>query len=297
MTAPTVTAQELPELRDPAARAGLLEVFRKRYLLRMLVGNTVKSRYQGTALGWLWSYIQPAFKFGMYYFVYQIIVGRGGEDTPNFAIHLFCGLILVHFFTETFNGGTNSLVRKRRLVTKLPVPKEMFPVSQMLVSLWHTGPMLIILAFSSLLLGWRPDPMGVLAGLMAFAILIPAALGLALIFSILNVFTRDFGKVVQTLTQFTTFSVPMIYPFTFVADGLGAKGEFIYLCNPVAQAVLLMQRCFWTGTADDPDAIIARHMPDDLYLRGGIMVVVALVTLAVAQWFFSKYEAQVAERL
>lgn len=295
MSAPT-SEVDLPPLRDPAARAGLLEVFRKRHLLKMLVGNTVKSRYQGTALGWLWSYIQPAFKFAMYYFVYQIIVGRGGAETPNFAIHLFCGLILVHFFTETFNAGTNSLVRKRRLVTKLPVPKEMFPVAQMLVSLWHTGPMLIILAITSLLLGWRPDAMGVLAGVMAFVILIPTALGLGLIFSILNVFTRDFGKVVQTLTQFTTFSVPMIYPFTLASEGLG-EWTWVYLLNPVAEAVLLLQRCFWVGTTPDPDAILAKHFPDNLFQLGGIMVVAAFVTLGVAQWFFSKYEAAVAERL
>ena len=287
---------ELPPLASPSATTGLLEVFRQRYLLRMLVRNTIKSRYQGTALGWIWSYLQPAVRFAMFYFVFEIAIGRGG-NTPNFAIHLFAGMIVVHFFTETFNGGTTSLVRNRGLIGKLAMPKELFPVSRMLVSLWHTGPMLVILLVAIVALGWQPDWVGVAAGLLAFAILIPLGLALALFFSVLNVFMRDFGKVVGTLTQFTTFSVPMIYPYTMVADRFGETGSKIYLLNPVAEAVLLMQRCFWVGTSDDPQYLIDTQFPDDLWVRGGIMLVVCLVLLVLAQLWFAKYEQRVPERL
>ena len=39
--------------------------------------NTIKSRYQGTVLGWLWSYLQPAIRFCMFYFLFQVMIGRG----------------------------------------------------------------------------------------------------------------------------------------------------------------------------------------------------------------------------
>ena len=288
---------ELPPLVSPSSTSGLLEVFRQRYLLGMLVRNTIKSRYQGTALGWLWSYIQPGTRFAMFYFVFEVAIGRGGDEVPNFAIHLFAGMIVVHFFTETFNGGTASLVRNRGLISKLAMPKELFPVSRMAVALWHTGPMLIILLVSCVLLGWKPDWVGLGAGLLAFGILIPLGLSLALFFSVLNVFMRDFGKVVGTLTQFVTFSVPMIYPYTLVHDRFGETGSMIYLLNPVAEAVLLLQRCFWVGTGDDPAYLTDRHMPADLWARGGIMLVVCLVMLVLAQLWFSKYEKRVPERL
>lgn len=294
--APQVPAA-LPPLAPPSATTGLLEVFRQRYLLQMLVRNTIKSRYQGTALGWTWSYLQPAVRFAMFYFVFEIAIDRGGEEVPNFAIHLFAGMILVHFFTETFNGGTTSLVRNRGLIGKLAMPKELFPVSRMAVALWHTGPMLLIMLVSCVALGWRPDWVGLAAGLLAFGILIPLGLALALFFSVLNVFMRDFGKVVATLTQFTTFSVPMIYPYTMVHDRFGEVGSQIYLLNPVAEAVLLLQRCFWVGTGDDPEYLISLHMPDDLWARGGIMMVISVVLLVLAQIWFSKYEKRVPERL
>ena len=43
----------LPPLVAPGVNGGLLEVFRRRYLLKLLVRRTIDSRYQGTALGWL----------------------------------------------------------------------------------------------------------------------------------------------------------------------------------------------------------------------------------------------------
>ena len=288
-------SSELPPLASPAATSGLVEVFRQRYLLRMLVRNTIKSRYQGTVLGWIWSYLQPAVRFAMFYFVFEIAIGRGGEATPNFAIHLFAGMIVVHFFTETFNGGTSSLVRNRGLIGKLPMPKDLFPVSRMMVALWHTGPRLVILLVACVTS--QPDWVGVAAGLLAFGILIPLGLALALFFSVLNVFMRDFGKVVGTLTQFVTFSVPMIYPYTLVHARFGELGSKIYMLNPVAEAVLLMQRCFWVGTYEDPQYLIDTHMPGDLWVRGGIMMVVCLILLVLAQLWFSKYEKRVPERL
>lgn len=292
---------ELPPLAPPTSNGGLLEVFRRRYLLRLLVRRAIDSRYQGTALGWAWSYLQPFVRFLMFYFIFQVFIGRGGvPGSPryieDFAIHLFAGMVLVHFFTETFNGGTKSLISNRSLIGKVAMPRELFPVSTMLVALWHTGPMLVILAIGSLLVGWVPDAAGVAAGLLGFGIIASMGLGLALVFSVANVFFRDFGKVVQTLTQFTTFSVPMIYPFSFVEERFGAAADY-YLLNPVAEAVLLIQRCFWVGSTSDPETTIAHHMPDDLWSRGLVMLAISLVFLVLAQVWFSRYEKRVPERV
>ncbi|QZY30009.1 ABC transporter permease [Nocardioides coralli] len=292
---------ELPPLTPASHHNGLLEVFRRHYLLRLLVHSTVQSRYQGTFLGWAWSYLQPAVRFCMYYFIFQVFIGRGGEPgsaryVENFAVHLVAGMIAVHFFTETFNGGTRSLVSNRSLIVKLAMPRELFPVATMLVALWHTIPMIVIISGISLLLGWVPDPTGIAAGLLGFGILIALGLALALVFSVANVFFRDFSKVVQTLTQFTTFSVPMIYPFTFVEIRFGEFAQY-YLLNPLAEAVLLVQRCFWTGTTEDPAATAARHLPDDLFQRGGVMLGISVALLVVAQIVFTRLERRIPERL
>lgn len=289
----------LPPLVPASHNSGLLEVFRRHYLLRLLVRSTVQSRYQGTFLGWFWSYIQPGVQFCMYYFVFQILIGRGGTELYPFAIHLVCGMVLVHFFTETFNGGTRSLVSNSGLIVKLPVPRELFPVATMLVSFWHTIPMIVITLAVTLVMGWTPDPMGILAAVLGLAIIGVLGLALSLVFSVANVFFRDFGKVTQTLTQFTRFSVPMIYPYSMVAERFEKVSWVpdVYLLNPVAEAVLLMQRCFWIPLTHDPEEAMVEHLPSDLWSRGLIMLGLALVLLALSQVWFSKFERRVPERL
>jgi ABC-2 type transport system permease protein len=293
------TAPELPPLVPASHNNGLLEVFRRRYLLRLLVRSTVQARYQGTFLGWFWSYLQPAVQFCMYYFVFQVMIGRGGADVYPFAIHLVCGMVVVHFFTETFNGGTRSLVSNRGLIVKLPMPRELFPVAAMLVAFWHTVPMLVITVFVSGLLGWTPDPMGLVAAVMAMLLIGVLGLALALMFSVANVFFRDFSKVTQTLTQFVRFSVPMIYPFSLVSERFGSAPWItdVYLLNPVAEAVLLMQRCFWLPLTNDPAATRADGFPPDLWSRGVVMLALSFVVLGLAQIWFSKLERRVPERL
>ncbi|HXH79293.1 ABC transporter permease [Nocardioides sp.] len=291
------TPEELEALPlIPPAATGLAEVVRRRYLLRMLVRNTIQSRYQGTVLGWVWSYLQPAIRFCLFYFLFEVMIGRGA-GMENFAVHLFAGMVMVHFFTETFNGGTQSLIQNRSLITKLPVPLEMFPVSRMLVAAWHTVPMLVILVFVCVVLGWVPDAVGMAAALLGFALVALLGLALGLVFSVANVFMRDFGKVAQTLTQFVTFSVPMMYPYTFVQDRFGESVASFYLYNPMAEAVLLIQRGFWTGTTSDPSYTEGIHLPDHLFTRGLVMTLIALICVVLAQRLFSRLESRVPERL
>ncbi len=118
----------------------------------------------------------------------------------------------------------------------------------MLVAAWHTVPMMVILVFVCVLLGWMPDPVGMAAALLGFLLIALLGLALGLVFSVANVFMRDFGKVAQTLTQFVTFSVPMMYPYTLVQDRFG---------EPIAS--LLPLQPDGRGGAADPARLLDRH--------------------------------------
>jgi ABC-2 type transport system permease protein len=280
-------------LAPPSANSGLLEVFRRRYLLRLLVRREISARYQGSFLGLFWSYLNPAFRLAMYYFVVALVLGKSIE---NFAIHLFAGLVMVQFFTESFGAGSRSIMRNKALVRKMAIPREMFPAASILVSAYHIIPAMILLSAICVAKGWSPDPVGIAAGLLGFTIVAVLGTAMALLFSASNVFFRDFANVVQTLTQFTTFSVPMMYPYSFVDERFGKFAD-IYLLNPVAEAVLLFQRCFWTGTTSDPEATVAEHMPDNLFTLAFLHVGAALVFLVIAQMVFTKLENKIPERL
>ncbi|MGH3365940.1 MAG: ABC transporter permease, partial [Nocardioidaceae bacterium] len=101
----TTEATPAPPLRDPAEGGGLREVLRHRYLLKLLVRKEVKVRYQGTVLGMAWSYIQPMMRFVVYFVIIGIVL-QMNRRVPNFAVHIVAGMIMVHFFSETFGSTT-----------------------------------------------------------------------------------------------------------------------------------------------------------------------------------------------
>lgn len=282
-------------LVEPSANSGLLEVFRRRYLLKLLVRREIAARYQGSFLGIIWSYINPLSQFLMFYVVIGVIMGL--RNIENFGVHMFAGMVVVIFFTETFNAGTRSIRRNKGLVSKMAVPREMFPVASMMVSAFHMGPQLLILGTACLLLGWVPDAGGMAALLLAVVMIMILGTGLALMFSVANVFFQDVGNAINVLTNFVRFGVPMIYPFTMVEERFGEGSAEWYLANPIAQAVLLMQRAFWVGTTKDPEATAATHLPDHLFTRGLISVAISLVVLAIGQWVFSRYQNRIPENL
>jgi ABC-2 type transport system permease protein len=217
----------------------------------------------------------------------------------------------VHFFTETFNAGTRSIIRNKSIVQKMAVPLEMFPVASMAVSLWHVFPQLMILIFFDFALGWTPDLYGIFAVGLGLAICMILGTALALLFSAANVFFRDFSSVVNILTNFVRFGVPMIYTYSMVNQRFGAAAPY-YLWNPLADAVLLFQRAFWTGGVSQSDlnalpsaqghgqhlgAWLNSQMPSFLFARGVLMVLVSIGFLVVAQMVFRRLEARIPERI
>ena len=300
---------DLP-LVSPFESAGLIDVFKRRYLLKLLVQKEIQSRYQGSLLGVLWSYVQPLVRFCMYFFVIGLVFGLH-KSVPNFAIHMFAALAGVHFFTETFSSGTRSIVRNKAIVRKMPMPREMFPVASVIVSAVNSFPQLLILFVGCIAVGWYPEWQGIGAGLLGFAVLTVLGTALALLFSAMNVFFKDFQNIVQTFQLFTHWIVPMIYPFEKLATStLGHTVLYnLYLSNPLTVAVLLIQRCFWVPTIPpcpskytclpngDPSQLGYPNMPHHLFGLGFLMLGISLVILVLCQRAFSRLEGKFAERL
>ena len=279
----------------PPTLVGLREVARRRYLLRLLVRRELSARYQASFLGLLWSYVNPLTQFGIYYFVMGVLFDLH-QSVENFAIHVFAGIIVVNFFNETLNAGTRSIVRNRALVQKLAMPREMFPIASMLVSAYHMLPQLAILLAVSWLSGWRPDPVGLVALVLSLAIIVVLASAAALAFCAANVYFRDVSNVVQIITNLTRFGVPMIYPYTVVADRFDGHTT-LYLMNPVADSVLLMHRAFWVGTTTRPRSTILEQLPDHLLSRGLVALGIAVLILGIGQLAFSRLQNGLPERL
>lgn len=285
--------RRLGPLRSPNDVTGLIGVFRRRYLLKLLVSKELRVRYQGSLVGLAWSYVKPLIRFLTYVLVIGYVIGL--KDLEKYPYHVFSAMMVVTLFSETLVAGTKSVVKNKSLVNKMNIPREMFPVASMLVTIYHMGPQYLILLVACLLIGWTFSFTALAAVLLSFALVVTFSLAVALACSALNVWYRDLQNFVETISHLIMWSVPMIYPLSRIMDLTdGHWIEQVYLANPIAEAVLLAQRAFWVPVLDDTSVAV---MPDHLFQRGLIMLAICLVLVAAAQRLFIRLEGKFPEHL
>jgi ABC-2 type transport system permease protein len=304
MSAGTVKAPPIPSgekpllpLLNPGRVGGLRDVVRRHYLLKLLVRKELKVRYSGSSVGLLWSYVKPAVRFAMYYWIVGLLISHSME---NRGLHIFSGMVAVHFISNAFSAGCRSVVKNSSLVKKINMPRETFPVASIMVSAYHMFPMYVIMIIGCLFVGWHPDMTALLAAVMSLVIVLIWGLGVALLLSAWNVFFRDTQNVVDVLQTVITWTVPMIYPFAIVMDKLEHAHQVIYqiyLSSPLCVAVLLDNRAFWTTASSHPHQTAAEELPPHLFERGAITIMVGLVFVWLAQVAFARLEGRFAEKL
>jgi len=292
------SATPLEPLVNPGRVGGLSDVFRRRYLLKLLVRKELRVRYQGSVIGLAWSYVKPAVRFLMYYSIIGLILGPRALE--NRALHIFSGMVMVAFFTNALSAGTKSVVKNKSLVRKINLPREMFPVASILVSAYHMIPMYVIMFVACLATGWHPDLSSLLAGTMAAAIVLTWGLGVALLLSGLNVFYRDMQNVIDVVQTVITWTVPMIYPFSIIADRFRENHQVVYelyLSSPLCISVLLNDRAFWLPSVSNTQQAAHKELPAHLFERGLVMIVLGVLFIWFAQAVFARLEGRFAEKL
>lgn len=75
-----------------------------------------KKRYYNDAFGLLWALINPLTQIAIYYFVFTRIFQR---DQENFALYLFCGIIIWLAFAQATRMGSRVLINKKYLTENI----------------------------------------------------------------------------------------------------------------------------------------------------------------------------------
>ena len=293
MTGPGA-ATAVPPLVEPGRGAGLLDVARHRFLLRLIVRQEMRVRYHGSVLGLFWSYVKPGVQFAVYFFALGVFL-RLNRSLEDFAIYLFSGFVLLGFFGEAFGNAARSIVRNAPLVKKIYLPRELFPVATTWVAIIHFLPQLLVLFLGALVAGWTPSFGALFAAVLGFSLVATLVTGLGLLMAALNVYFRDFENIVDLLLMVVVWLSPVLYPWSFVRDAIGpAWLEQLYMANPLTVAAQLFQRAFWLPGAD---SVQTQELIPDLFARGLISLVGAAVVVVLGQRAFSRLEGRFAQEL
>ena len=206
-------------------------------VLRGLVKTDFKLRYQGSFLGVVWSVLKPLMLFAVMYVVFARFL-RMSDGTPTYPVVLLTGICSWNFVAEATSIGLRSIVDRGDLLRKIHFPNYIVVVSATLGSMISLGinyvVVLIFALFTHVRFTWR-------VLLVPFSVLQlwVLALALALIFSTMYAYFRDIAHIWEVLQQLIFYSMPIIYPLSYVTDkgGIYAQLARLGLLNPIAQAI------------------------------------------------------------
>jgi len=207
----------------------LRELHQYRDVLYMLVWREVKVRYKQSVLGALWALLMPL-----------IIVTAG--VAVRFAFSALSGAPVktadiagvavkaapYGFLVAAIRFGTMSLVTNANLLTKVYVPRLIFPLAAVFSQFFDFAIASTVLGIGVLAIGTGVSRQLLWLPILLFGLL-TIVIGASILLSAASLFFRDVKYLVEVLLTFAVFFVPVFY------DGrMMGKWEPFVMLNPVS---------------------------------------------------------------
>ena len=208
-------------------------------LLWEFVKRDIKLKYRNSALGILWSMLNPLLIMIVLTFIFSNIFKN---SIPNFPVYCLSGRLLYDFFSQSTNQSMVSITGKSSLIKKIYVPRYLYPLSRVISSfiifLISLVPLIGIMLFTGVPL----NKMNVLI-LYPLTMLFFIGLGVGLMLSAINVFFRD----LQHLYSVVLLVVMYMSAIFYSPDIIEPKYMFILQLNPVFPVISVFRDCILYG--------------------------------------------------
>ncbi|MBW9248356.1 ABC transporter permease [Acidithiobacillus ferriphilus] len=255
---------------------GFARYWQYRDLVRNLVAKDLKVRYQGAALGFLWSLGNPLALILLYDFVFTHIFR---SDLPNYILYLIIGVLHYNLFSQSVSQSCESLTGASGLIQKIYFPRILVPTASLLftLALWLIAILILVVLYPFLggVYHW-----GLLLYPLALGLYIAFIWGIVLTFSVLQVELRDLKHLVEIALMFGFWLTPIGYdihvlkPTTREIIALNPLTQFMDLFHALLYAGTLpalshvLIATAWTGVTLTVGTILfrrkARHLVEDL---------------------------------
>ena len=228
-------------------------LWRHRALIAVLVRRDLDARYRASALGFVWSMLNPLLLLAVYAVVFTYIFSPrfpGGDPYPLF---LFSGLLPWLFFSGAVLDGSITLVDNGPLLAKVMCPPELFPAVTVLSHLIHhllALPILLVAVVVSAAIGAHTFPWTFPLVLLALIPWVLTTAGAVFAISVLAVHYRDMRDLVGHLLNLLFFASPIIYSL----EGLQVPVLLhrVLTLNPLASLVTVYRDAAFAGRVSPP---------------------------------------------
>lgn len=248
--------------------------------LWLLTTRDLKVRYSTSALGYVWSILDPLVMAAIYWFVFTQIFHRPVGEEP-YILFLLSALLPWMWFNGAISDSTRAFLREAKLIRSTKIPRTLW-VSRLVLSkgveFVLSIPVLAIFVIANLHNGavvhWE-------AALFPLAIVMQAVLtfGVGLIVAPLVVFFRDLERATKLALRFLFYASPIIYGITDLPEGLHFWAAF----NPLVGIFTLYRSAFFPSQLD--------------WFAVGVSGAMSLLLLLIGILVFTRTERQVLKEI
>lgn len=255
----------------------LKELYAYREMIFSLVRRDLNGRYKGSALGFLWTFINPLLQLGVYTMVFSVIMRSGIED---YYLFLFVALIPWIFFNTSLSGGSSCIWSQKEMVKKIYFPREVLPIA--FVTSQFVNMLLSFLVIFTVLIvsGKGINPIALLYLPIIMVVEYILSLSVALISSAITVYLRDVEYILGIVTMAWQFLTPVMYS----VDAVPEEFRTIFNLNPMTPIIVAYRDILYYKKA--PELETLAHA----CFLGLALLLIGLVT-------FSKLKRHFAEEL
>ena len=262
-------------------------------LLANLTLREIKGQYKKTALGRLWSLLNPLANIAVYALVFGILVRAIPPVGTNSGLHSFalwiaCGIIPWGFLSTGTSLGRGALVDNAGLLTKVFFPRFVLPTSTILALASTFVTELAALTLFMGLAGAGPRVLLRLPVLIPIVILNTAfVLGVSLVLSIGMVYFGDIQHIWGIFLQLWLYASGIVLPLSYVQvaqDHYHFPFVLIFQLNPGFQFVEAYRNVLYDFAVPS-------------LTRWLLLLLWAVVALGVGALVFRKFSARVVEEL
>jgi lipopolysaccharide transport system permease protein len=225
-------------------------LIKNRQLIIHMTKREIAQRYRGTLFGITWSFLQPLIMLLVYTFVFHTVFkakwGTTSNDQAEFAVILFCGLIIYNIFAECISRAPQLILNNISYVKKIIFPLEVLPWVVAAASLFNalTSFIVLIIIFLAinLTLHWTIIFLPLI--IIPYIFLIT---GICWFLSSIGVFMRDIGQIIAIFISVFLFLTPVFYPLTAVPP----KMQYAMKMNPLTYFIEEARNVvLWGGMPD-----------------------------------------------
>lgn len=250
---------------ETALRHRRSRAWRYRHSLWLLTKRDLTVRYATSALGYIWSVLDPLVMSGIYYFVFTVVFQRTVGEDP-YIVFLLAGLLPWMWFTQATSDATRAFLREAKLVRSTSIPRTIW-VGRIVLSkgieFVASLPVLVLFAvIAGAHLTWA-------ALLFPVTILLQGVLtlGVGLLVAPLVVFFRDLERAVKLVLRFLFYASPIIYSTANLPEQIRPLAAL----NPLSGIFALYRSAFFESELDLP-VILASAGISVLVLALGLIV-------------------------